>query len=401
VTRKLFLIAMLMFIAARASAQDQTDPSSQATVRLGPLALKPALSLTNAGVDNNVFNEPNDQSPKSDFTMTVQPKTDLWLHLGRSLVIGNVTEDLVYYQKYVSQRSANNADKVGLLVPLTRITFKGNVAYLNTHDRPGFEIDVRVHHKDITYDGAVEVRALSKTFVGLRAERQTFNYDNTVFAGADLRTELNRTVTTQALTLRYQLTSLTSLTADAAKEQDRFDFSQLRDSDSTTINGGVLFDPFALLKGSAKFGYRDFRPLVAGLPGYRGSTASVDLSYIALSSTKVSVTAARDIQYSYDVNQPYYVQTGGTLSITQQIFGPVDVVGRVGAYRLVYQERAGAAIPAPGRTDYIHSYGGGVGYHLGRDVRIGFNVDKQHRTSALDSRTYDDLKYGTAVTYGF
>jgi len=383
-------------------AQDQTDPSSQARVRIGPLALSPAISLTNAGVDNNVFNEPNDLLPKSDFTMTVQPKTDLWLHLGRSLLSGNITEDLVYYNKYANQRSANSSLKVGLLVPLTRIAFKGNAGFISTKDRPGFEIDARVHRTELSYDGAVELRALSKTFIGVRAARQRVNYDQAdVFAGANLRTELNRTVTQEALTLRHQLTPLTSLTFDAGKQQDRFEFNPLRDSDSTTMTGGILFDQFAVLKGSARFGYRDFEPLVAGLPNFKGSTAAVDLSYVALGSTKVTVGAARDINYSYDINQPYYVQTGGTLSIMQQIFGPVDVVGRIGVQRLDYRGRTVASVAVANRTDYVHSYGGGIGYHLGRDIRIGFNVDKQRRTSALDARTYDDLRYGTAVTYGF
>jgi hypothetical protein len=167
------------------------------------------------------------------------------------------------------------------------------------------------------------------------------------------------------------------------------------------ITAGIKFDPFALLKGSARFGYRNFQPLVAGLPNYRGSTAAVDLTYVALGSTKVTVTGTRDINYSYDINQPYYLQTGAELSLAQQIFGPVDVVGRVGIQRLDYRDRAGAVIAVSDRTDYVHSYGGGIGYHLGRDIRIGFNVDQAHRTSAVSDRQYDDLRYGAAVTYGF
>jgi putative beta-barrel porin BBP2 len=402
VTRTFLPVLLLMFVAARASGQDQSDPSSQARVHIGPLALSPAISLTNAGVDNNVFNEPSDASPKSDFTMTVQPKVDLWLHLGRSLLIGNVTEDLVYYHTYSEQRSANNLDKLGLLAPLTRITFRANVEYLNTNDRPGFEIDLRPHRTELTYDGAVELRLLSKTFFGVRGARQKVDYDATdVFQSANLQTELNRTVTSEALTVRHQLTTLTSLTFEAGKQHDRFEFNRLRDADSTVITGGVLFDPFALLKGSAKVGYRDFEPVVAGLPSFKGTTVAVDLSYIALGSTKVTVNASRDINYSFDVNQPYYVQTGGTLAVTQQIFGPVDVVGRVGAQRLDYRDRSGAVLAVPDRTDHVHSYGVGIGYHLGSDLRVGFNVDQSHRTSAISDRQYDDLRYGTAVTYGF
>jgi hypothetical protein len=155
------------------------------------------------------------------------------------------------------------------------------------------------------------------------------------------------------------------------------------------------------LKGSATFGYRDFKPLQSDVPGYKGSIAAVDLSYVALGSTKVSVQAGRNVQYSYDINQPYYVQTGITASLAQQIFGPVDVVGRIGAEQLVYRDRAGAIVAASNRTDDIRSYGGGVGYHLGRDFRIGFNVDNARRTSAVRGREYEGLRYGAAVTYGF
>ena len=399
--RDVLLFVLLSLAAAPAFAQD-ADPSEQAKVRIGPLALTPTLSLTNAGIDNNVFNDPKDASPKSDFTMTLEPKTDFWLHLGRSMVIGNVTEDLIYYNKYANQRSANSASKIGLNVPLTHILFNGNVGYISAKDRPGFEIDARVQHAELDYDGTIELRMLSKTFIGVKGTRSRITYDQTaVFDGSNLENELNRTSTAGFITLRHQLTPLTSLTLDAGKQQDRFEFDHLRDSDSTEVIGGVKFDPFALLKGSAKFGYRDFQPTVAGLPSYRGSIAAVDLSYVANGSTKLSVLASRDINYSYDITQPYYLLSGVQFSVAQQIFGPVDVVGRVGYQRLDYSDRAGAVIAISDRTDYVHSYGGGIGYHLGSDVRIGFNVDQINRTSGVIARNYDDLRYGTAVTYGF
>jgi hypothetical protein len=195
---------------------------------------------------------------------------------------------------------------------------------------------------------------------------------------------------------------LTNLTFEVAREQDRFEFSPLRDSNSTQVSGGVRFDPFALIKGSASFGYRDFQPLSPGLPGYQGSTAAVDLSYVALGSSKLGLVVTREVQYSYDINLPYYLQTGIAGSIAQQIFGPVDVVGRVGAQRLDYRSRVGAAMAVLEleRADHVHTYGGGIGYHIGRDIRIGFNIDHYDRTSPITFRQYNGLTYGTSVTYG-
>ena len=52
------------------------------------------------------------------------------------------------------------------------------------------------------------------------------------------------------------------------------------------------------------------------------------------------------------------------------------------------------------RVDRVRTYGAGLGYHIGRDLRIGFNVDQCERTSELADRAYDGLRYGAAITYG-
>ena len=93
--------------------------------------------------------------------------------------------------------------------------------------------------------------------------------------------------------------------------------------------------------------------------------------------------------------------TGFDASIAQQIFGPFDTVLRVGEQRLAYRDRIGATINASNRTDAVHSKGLGVGYHLGKELRLGFNLDTIHRTSVVVSRPYEGLKFGTALTYGF
>jgi hypothetical protein len=399
--RQIVLIVLLAS-AARAASGQTVDPSKDVKVHIGPLALSPALGLTNAGIDTNVFNEPDQAAPKSDFTMTVEPKSDVWLAIGRTWLTGNITEDLVYYEKYSNERSVNSSYRLGWLVPLTRITLNANAGYLNTHDRPGFEIDARTPRVETAFDGSAELRLLSRIFIGVKGRRQKVDFDKAAaFLSRNLRFELNRVVTSEALTLRHQVTTLTSLTLDVAREQDRFDFDRVRDSDSTAITGGVKFDPLALLKGSAIVGYRDFRPLSPGVPAYKGSIAQVDLSYVARGSTKLNVQVARDVQYSYDINNLYYVQTAVNSSIAQQLFGPVDIVGRVSAAKLDYRTSFGAQIADPNRIDSVRSFGGGLGYHLGGDVRVGFNVDKAVRSSDLVTRQYDDLRIGTSVTYGF
>jgi hypothetical protein len=128
---------------------------------------------------------------------------------------------------------------------------------------------------------------------------------------------------------------------------------------------------------------------------------ALDLSFSIYGTTRFGVHGVRDIQYSYDVNQPYYLLTGFDANIAQQIFGPFDTVLRVGEQRLAYRDRAGAPIEAANRSDAVHSKGLGVGYHMGKELRLAFNVDSTHRTSVVESRSYEGLKYGAALTYGF
>jgi hypothetical protein len=79
----------------------------------------------------------------------------------------------------------------------------------------------------------------------------------------------------------------------------------------------------------------------------------------------------------------------------------VDVVARAGNQKLRYQERLGEGHPEPERTDRVRTYGAGVGVRLGSgDLRLGFNIDREQRTSVLPEHEYVGLKYGTSLTFG-
>jgi hypothetical protein len=400
----LFIAGLGLLVAARAFAQgDFVEPDpAKVHVQIGPLWLNPTIALTNLGVDTNVFNEPAALSPKRDFTATITPKTDVWLRLGRTWLVGNVDEGIVWYEKYASERSLNDHYQLGWHAPLNRLTFDVGGNYLNTHDRPGFEIDARSQHTDIGGTASADVRVLSKTFFGVKASVLRTNFDGAAtFDGVNLRDELNRTDTIGAFTIRHELTPLTSLSVDVAREQQRFDFSPVRNADSTQVTGRISFDPAALIKGSASIGYRDFEPIDRSLPAYQGTTASADLTYTLLGVTQFGLQAMRDVQYSYEVNQPYYLLSGISGSIAQKIFGPVDIVGRGGIQRLDYRDRALVPVPLSARTDYVHTYGAGVGYRFAADLRVGVNIDHSDRASGVADRRYTGLRYGTSVTYGF
>jgi hypothetical protein len=394
-------LVVVAVTAAPARAQFVEPDVSRARVRIGPVLLNPMVEVKDFGIDTNVFNESVDQA-KRDFTFTLSPQTELWMRIGRTWMTGNVREDLVWYQTYATERAGNTHYTLSWLVPLNRINVSASTSFLSGRDRPGFEIDARAKRRELTMRGAAEVRVLSRTYLGIRANQETVDFDSAdAFLGVNLRHELNRTITASLVTLRHQLTPLTSISVDAGRSHDRFEFSTARDADSTTASIEVVFDPNALIRGNARFGYRDYQPRASDLTKYRGTTAAVDLTYVLLGTTRFGVKAVRDIGYSYDVAEPYYLQTGVQTELAQQIFGPVDAIGRIGVENLGYRDRDGLTTLMVNRTDVVHSYGGGIGYHVGDSLRIGINVDRQRRHSELRYREYDDIKLGASITYGF
>ena len=377
------------------------DPAS-VRVRLGPLMMNPTISISNIGIDRNVFNDPPDKSPKEDFTFTVTPLSDFWLHLGPTWVTASMNESINWYQKYASERTANNQYKLGWSVPGSRMSFKVDGSFINARERPGFEIDTRAARKETNFNGALDVHALSKSFIGVTASRtQTRFADDAVFLDTNLQLALNRVDTAYGVNVRHQLTSLTAIAFNGSRSNARFEFSPERDTVSNSATATVSFASAALVRGSATLGYTDFTPLAGDLPGYRGTIGSVDLTYVLLGSTRFAISGGRGVQYSYDFKQPYFIQSRIGGSVAQQIFGPFDVQVRGDIAFLAYRNRAGVVVEVPDRTDRTTTVGVGLGFHMGKDLRLSFNIDQNNRDTSVREHQYEKFLVGTALTYGF
>lgn len=397
-------IALTVLRGAPALAQtiDGGPDLSTVRVRMGPLMMNPTLSITNIGIDRNVFNDPPDKNPKQDFTVTVTPVSDFWLHLGPTWLTATMNESINWYQKYSSERTASSGYRVGWSALGSRMSFKVDGSYLNAHDRPGFEIDTRAGRTEIDFKGSLDFHALSKSYVGVIADRrQTRFAGEAQYLGTSLSTTLNRIDTTYGLNFRHQLTPLTSITFGATRADARFEFSPDRDTVATSGLMTVAFQPAALIRGGFSVGYDNFVPVDRSLPSYRGLIGNVDLTYVLLGSTRFAVTGGRSVQYSYDINQPYYIQSRIGGSVAQQIYGPFDVQIRADIADLGYRNRAGAVVTVADRTDRIRTVGAGVGFHMGRDLRLSFNVDQNNRESEVLEHRYEKFLFGTALTYGF
>jgi hypothetical protein len=388
----------------------QADPNgpdpAKVKVQVGPVMMNPTVTFGNIGIDNNVFDDPT--NPKSDFTMTIAPKTDIWLRFLGSWFNGTVNEDLVWYQTYASERSANSTYGLTWKLPLSRFTTSVGATHTTTRARQGYEIDERAALTETNYFAAASVGLVTDTSLELKVTSAKTDYDPTdIFEGVNLDT-LNETMTTVAVNVSHKLTPLTTVTVGLDHSSDRFSLGPLRDADRTDATAALRFDPAALLKGDVSVAYTSYSPHSDTIPAYRGLTLSAGLSYTLYDVTQFILRADRSVQNSYDLTEPYYLQTGFNLQISQQVQTHIDVVGRGGLEHLNYRDLADAAVLAPGaasvvpnRTDTITTYGIGIGYHMGSATRLGLNYDRTRRSSPIESRGYERANIGVSITYDF
>jgi hypothetical protein len=397
--RTLAGLVLIGAFAAPLCAQTPDDPIEGAPLRLGPLGLSPLVALTDFGVDSNVFNEFDDA--KRDFTFTVSPGLDAWLRAGRSRLHVAARGDLVYFHQYSSERSLDGSVASRLDVRSARVNPWFTAAAASGRQRLGYEIDLRFRRITRDVAAGVEARLAARTRVGVSVRHSAYSHQpDAVFLGSNLREALDRGTTGLGLEMRYALTPLTTWVVSGERARDRFEFTSERNADSSRLDTGFDLAPTALIAGRGRVGYRRFGGTSGALPVFSGLVASVAAGSTIQGRTRVEVTTERDVNYSWETYYPYFVLTGATLTVTPQLTPRWDVRGRTGVQRLAYRALVGVPDLLTDRVDRFELLGAGIGYRIGRDVRLGMDLDRERRTSPVRRRAYEGYRTGLSVTYG-
>jgi hypothetical protein len=387
---------LLVALASPARGQDVPTPEESARFHFGPIRFTPVLNITHLGVDSNVFNEAD--NPKSDNTAVFGPLADYWIKLGRGRLIGQTKMDYFYFREYDTQRSFGTTNRLRLEVPLARLVPFAAGEYTNTRQRTGYEIDARARRTlaggragvDFLLGARTRLRAVAGT------EQHRFSSDDT-FLGETLGRRLDRDATTFGLSVHRSVTPLTTWIVEGEQQHDRFTLSPERDADALKVVTGFEFKPFALVSGKAVIGYRQFNTTSTVVPNYTGPVASADLGYV-FRATRLTARVARDVTYSFEALEPYYLLTDLGFTVTQRLNRRWDVVGRAARQALDY--KAVGVLTAPDRTDRARQVGGGVGYHVGEIMRLGLDTEFASRRSPITNRSYDGWRSGLSITYG-
>ena len=400
-TMCLFLVLGFGGATARAQAPLPGDPAETGGgIRTGPLVLHPRFELVDAGVDSNVFNDP--ERPERDFTATFRPGLNAVVRLGVARIALRTSVEAVHFQKFADERSLNRTGEVRTELRLSRMVPYATVSGLVTSQRPNNEVDLRARRTSNGYGGGAAFLVFSRTAAVVSVQHQRLAYaPDQSFAGADLATQFNHRRDSYELGARIALTSLTTMSLTGGQERMRFELSPERDTDSTRAGVSFEFDPQAIISGSASIAYRRFDLAGPALPDFRGLVSQVTIQYSFQDRTAVSVRYVRDVDYSVEEGQPYYVLTAGTVTLTQRIGGPFDVQGTVAREGRRYRARTGVEIDPGDDSDTTNTAAAGVGYRLGETARIGVNIEFTSRDALNTGRSYDRRRIVSSITYGF
>jgi hypothetical protein len=380
-------------------AQTPIESPEGARVRIGPVAFAPSVALTGFGIDANVFNEFDDA--KRDFTFTLSPRVDAWLRAGPSRLHVATRGDLVYFHQYASERGLGGAVAWRFEVPGARFTPWVTGALGSGRQRLGYEVDLRFRRVLREIAGGVDARVGARTRLGMSVRQAAYSHDpDAVFLGSRLREALDRRATGVGLELRYALTPLTTLVVSGDRWRERFERMPARDSRSSRVETGLDLAPSALITGRGRVGYRHLTGTGGALPVYSGVVGSVAASSTIRGRTRVEVSAERDVNYSWEPVYPSFVLTGAILTVTPRLTPRWDVTGRGSIHDLAYRAAVGVPDLLSERVDSFTMIGAGVGYWVGRAVRLGFNLDRERRTSPVRRRAYEGYRTGLSVTYG-
>jgi hypothetical protein len=173
----------------------------------------------------------------------------------------------------------------------------------------------------------------------------------------------------------------------------------LRNSTSLRFAPALEFGRDATISGRAAAGYRRFKPLNPAVAEYKGFVAAVGVAYTLLGVSTFNVQANRDVMYSFHDIEPYYLSTGGRLTLTQRLFGPLDIVVSGQRQRMAYQSLRTARVS--GRIDTVDVVGGGFRIRLGTNLRVSFTGERTERRSTTPGeQNYGRTRLLGSVTLG-
>jgi hypothetical protein len=395
------VLAALLLAGVRVEAQI-TAPREAARIEFGTLALYPSLQVVDAGIDDNVFNDTS--APLRDYTLTVASKVLSVLRLGSNELLFQAGDDYVWFRDSISERSNNTQYAVRFNMSASRFKPYIGAEHLRTRVRRSPELDARARRVDRTMLGGIafELSPRSALMASVRLEDTTYQSGET-FRNVALDDALNRSGRGADAGVRYAVTALTTLSVTAGYEEQTFKESHLRDLKRYSVGPTLEFNPEAAIRGRVVTAFELFEPSDPTLEKRMGAAYQALLNWSLYGRTTFDLAAGRNITYSYQDTEPYYLLTNVRLVVTQPLPGWFEFYGGYDWEHMAYEwsRNAIATLGKSDRVDRLTGVSGGFGMRVGRTLHVKVGVEKTQRRSIEDAlQNFRRTRILSTVTVG-
>jgi hypothetical protein len=392
-------MAVALLCAREGGAQENFILPSTRVFVAGPVSLYPQIAVRDTGTDSNVYLDAN--NARSDMTTSLTPRLYVLIPVGNTRFIGSGTGDLVYYRTHSDQRSLTAVFEGRYELTSPGIRPFVEMGFASRGERVGFEIDTRARHTQTTAIVGVDADVTPLTALTAWVGRSLTAYDKEQeYLSFILADQLNHSRDTAAGGARFKVTPFTTVLLAAEFERDRFELAPLRNADSFRVGPSIALDTGAAVTGNMKAGFRSFTPRYPDVPSYRGFVGNARLHYAVPDVIRLDLEANRDLSYSYDAVQPYYMESGARLTASQRLFGPLEAIG-IAERREIRNQRIGGTMAFDGRREVTTSLGGGFAIQVHSQMRFTFTYEHTERTSTEPvGRDYQRTRVLGSISYG-
>jgi hypothetical protein len=401
-TNRLYLGVCSVLLAAAPALGQVSAPPEPAQLEWGSVSIYPTVQILDAGIDDNVFND--GVTPHRDYTMTFATKILAATRLGSNELLFQVGSEYVWFKEFSTERAGNAQYAMRFNFSASRWKPFIGAEHIRSSARRGPEIDARARRSDQYVLGGLGFNLTPRTSLTASARLGGSNYDEgESFRGVPLDAALNHSGHSGEAGMRYALTPLTTLAVLAGYEVQTFDQSAVRDVKRYTVGPTLEFSPEAAIRGRVVANFEVFKPEDPTLAERRGLAYQAGVNWSLYGQTVFDVESGRNISYSYQDTEPYYLLTNVRLTVRQPLGLGLELYGGGDWEHMSYRwhQDANPAVSESERVDTLAAVNGGVGVRLGRSLLVRFGVERTRRRSVEDPvQNFSRTRIMSNVTLG-
>ncbi len=401
-------LSALLFVGL-ATAETRLDPPDLGRyLKWGPLRVRPGLTVTDLGYDDNILFATDEE--ESDFRATVSPQLDGLVLFGSwAFLTFRERFDFTAYRDNRNQNFVNQRGVARLTVPLRKIGFFTTGNFERTENRP-VDLEAERVQRDLGGFGlGMIVQAGWRTEVEIEWKLRELNHDDPDSLGMETAIRLDRVERGTSVNIGYKLRGRTRLTFDF--EQRDLDFDSLfstggsvfdRDSRGWSVKPGLDLGDKGRLRGVFQIGWASIEANDPQLSDLSEPVGKLELAYRGNSRLTVKLNAERQPGFAlYDVNT-YYVEGSSGIRGVYFIHRALGIEAGAEWGRLTFPDSSSG----PDREDKTRQTEIGLRLRMfengmGRRVEYSLTVGKNRRDSNLPEfdRTKNTINFGAVVGF--